>query len=356
VVVAIVQGFLLVWLLFWQSGRRKTSPSPIDRLEGTSRRTSLGGIFAATMFALIALPIVYLFASMSMPKPIGQDLPTPNAWGDLCSIVEQLDANPQSTSAIATAREMVRREWAYPVAEHAYKGDALHDPFDVTWTLQTTFFTMSETMIAQSDYDAAADYALAEVEVTHGATTAVDFDVVSYGGQGRSLHRIALLAPELSPEMRQQLLKRLLEIDADRVELDELDRRYWEYTPLLSAHWADWKYRFAIGVRETLGVMRDRDATWHVCVRDARLRMTLVALAACEFEQDHGRYPREIGELVPAYLPRVPVDPFSGKPIIYRQTADGYLVYSVGPNGIDDGGVSEPDDYMKDYLSLRPRE
>jgi hypothetical protein len=147
-----------------------------------------------------------------------------------------------------------------------------------------------------------------------------------------------------------------LEIDADRVELEELDRRYWEYTPPASGHWADWQYRFAIELRQTLGVLRDYDATWHVCVRDARLRMTLVALAACAFEQDHDRYPREIGELVPVYLPRIPLDPFSGKPIIYRQTADAYLVYSVGPNGIDDGGVSEPDDYMKDYLSLPPRD
>jgi hypothetical protein len=308
------------------------------------------------MFALVALPIVYLFAWMSIPKPIEQDLPTPNAWDELCSIVEQLDATPQSASAIARARETVRREWAFPVAEHAYKGEAQHDPFDVTYTLHTTFFTMLEAMLAQSDYDAAADYALAGVEVAHGEATAVDFAVESYACEGRCLHRIALIAPDVSLEMRQRLIERLLEIDADRVELEELDRRYWEYTPPASGHWADWQYRFAIELRQTLGVLRDYDATWHVCVRDARLRMTLVALAACAFEQDHDRYPREIGELVPVYLPRIPLDPFSGKPIIYRQTADAYLVYSVGPNGIDDGGVSEPDDYMKDYLSLPPRD
>jgi len=33
-----------------------------------------------------------------------------------------------------------------------------------------------------------------------------------------------------------------------------------------------------------------------------------------------------------------PVDPFAGKPIEYRREADGFLIYSAGPDGRDDGG------------------
>lgn len=33
------------------------------------------------------------------------------------------------------------------------------------------------------------------------------------------------------------------------------------------------------------------------------------------------------------------VDPFSGEPLLYRQDAEGWVVYSVGPNMTDDGGI-----------------
>jgi hypothetical protein len=44
---------------------------------------------------------------------------------------------------------------------------------------------------------------------------------------------------------------------------------------------------------------------------------------------------------VPAFLPSLPIDPFTGDPFFYRPDADGqgYLLYSVGPNLVDDEGV-----------------
>jgi hypothetical protein len=34
----------------------------------------------------------------------------------------------------------------------------------------------------------------------------------------------------------------------------------------------------------------------------------------------------------------VPIDPYSDRPLVYRRTDDGYLLYSVGSNRVDDGG------------------
>ncbi len=42
-----------------------------------------------------------------------------------------------------------------------------------------------------------------------------------------------------------------------------------------------------------------------------------------------------IGNRVPGGLP---LDPFSGQPYMYRRAGDGFVLYSVGVNGIDDGG------------------
>ena len=43
--------------------------------------------------------------------------------------------------------------------------------------------------------------------------------------------------------------------------------------------------------------------------------------------------------LVPKYLPAVRQDPFAPAPLVYRRTDKGALLYSVGPDGMDDGGT-----------------
>lgn len=69
------------------------------------------------------------------------------------------------------------------------------------------------------------------------------------------------------------------------------------------------------------------------------------ALLACVLERyflKHGGYPAELGALVPAFLPELPADPWAAgkQPLGYRQTANGrYMIWSVGPDGVDDGGV-----------------
>jgi hypothetical protein len=75
-------------------------------------------------------------------------------------------------------------------------------------------------------------------------------------------------------------------------------------------------------------------------VRDhAYLACGSVALAVERFRRAKQRWPESLAELLPAYLPAVPVDPYTGKPLLYKHFPDGVAVYSVGPNGVDDGGV-----------------
>lgn len=52
------------------------------------------------------------------------------------------------------------------------------------------------------------------------------------------------------------------------------------------------------------------------------------------FRNRHGRLPKSLGEAgVKA------IDPFDGKPLKYRITDLGFVVYSAGQNGKDDGGL-----------------
>lgn len=63
-----------------------------------------------------------------------------------------------------------------------------------------------------------------------------------------------------------------------------------------------------------------------------------VAFALAAYRADSGRFPAKLDDLAPKYLKQVPGDLFSGKPLTYKPTAKGYLLYSVGIDGKDDGG------------------
>ena len=41
---------------------------------------------------------------------------------------------------------------------------------------------------------------------------------------------------------------------------------------------------------------------------------------------------------VPQYFTNIPADPFSGRPLLFRPAPAAYTIYSIGPNGADDGG------------------
>jgi len=57
------------------------------------------------------------------------------------------------------------------------------------------------------------------------------------------------------------------------------------------------------------------------------------------YRADHGNFPQKLGELIPQYIAKVPVDVFANDgPLHYALEGKGYLLYSVGPNGVDDGG------------------
>src|SRR5260370_26416035 len=94
-------------------------------------------------------------------------------------------------------------------------------------------------------------------------------------------------------------------------------------------------------------------------VREAAVRgkqiheITIIAFALARYKLDHQRYPTELAALARKYLAKIPPDLFSGKPLIYRPEAKGYLLYSVGPNGKDEDGRGYGDDPKGDDISVR---
>lgn len=71
----------------------------------------------------------------------------------------------------------------------------------------------------------------------------------------------------------------------------------------------------------------------------ARLRCAATALAVERYRRQHGQWPESwVALLQGDFLKKEPLDPFDGEPLRWRLLADGFLVYSIGPDGKDDGG------------------
>jgi hypothetical protein len=71
----------------------------------------------------------------------------------------------------------------------------------------------------------------------------------------------------------------------------------------------------------------------------AWLRCALVMVAVERYRLKHQRWPDALEALVTdKFLTRVPADPYDGAPLRFIRVDDGVVIYSVGPDGKDDGG------------------
>lgn len=77
----------------------------------------------------------------------------------------------------------------------------------------------------------------------------------------------------------------------------------------------------------------------------AQKKLAATSLALALYTIDHGTFPVTLEDLVPKYLPYVPSDPLStsGESLQYRPHERVPILYSVGRNGVDDGGKYKPD-------------
>jgi hypothetical protein len=64
----------------------------------------------------------------------------------------------------------------------------------------------------------------------------------------------------------------------------------------------------------------------------------LVGLALALHHREYGAWPESLDKLSPRWLPMVPADRISGKPLGYKIVDDRPVVYSVGVDRDDDGG------------------
>jgi hypothetical protein len=77
-------------------------------------------------------------------------------------------------------------------------------------------------------------------------------------------------------------------------------------------------------------------------------RLLEVQLALRSYKLTNGKYPESLQQLTPACIPSVPIDPFgANSELKYRLNGTGYVLYSVGPDTVDNGGAPTQDSQDK---------
>ena len=75
---------------------------------------------------------------------------------------------------------------------------------------------------------------------------------------------------------------------------------------------------------------------------DAAVDVARVGLGLKLFKQKNGAYPDTLDKLAPEFINNIPIDLFTGKPLVYHKADAGFILYSLGPNQQDDNGTPPP--------------
>ena len=102
--------------------------------------------------------------------------------------------------------------------------------------------------------------------------------------------------------------------------------------------------RFRFPISSHISAVSDLLIRKALCTQ-TKQQMMCAALACHRYRLASGTWPGQLEELVPKYLTSVPRDPIGGGLLVYRpDSQNGFVLYSKGSNGIDDGGDPSPED------------
>ena len=78
----------------------------------------------------------------------------------------------------------------------------------------------------------------------------------------------------------------------------------------------------------------------------------LAGIAVHRYRLANGSFPETINQLVPEFLESVPVDVITGDPLKYQLTDGEPVIYSVGADLDDDGGVEAVDSDGEEVIDV----
>jgi hypothetical protein len=344
------------------SGRRESAPASPGTKASRMTARRLARLAAVVLSLSILVPPVATFCLLVAPAPQAPQiaLPNPNGYDDLLKAGKTLHpGDPTSPrQALDMARAALARECVVPLE---YSISDLEDR-ERLFTLRALAGALSaEGRLAEVNgrpADAARDY-LDVIRLARAGSRgglAIDW-LVGHALHGIGVEALIRLRKTLTPEHCRELIGTLQTLNAHRESVEDvLDRdQLWER---IACDWKDQLMRWVSMVAGSESSLRP--ALEYMETRNqARLRLLICGLALRSYCGEHARPPERLADLVPVYLPEPPQDPYTGEPLLYRREGAKYVLYSVGPDGQDDGGkpwdeMNWSGDFLLDELSQAP--
>jgi hypothetical protein len=320
------------------------------------------------LLVLLAAPPAFILWKLLHPLAIPEfETPQPNGAADILaagrafqkSPILSTTVEPQSTeelaaeiSKFAASYDRLRLGLSRPVRIHKWpQNDAdLLKQLDISLDMMQSFRAASrglmreaELALQQGRYGDAASISIENLRLGHAITRdglLVDY-LVGIAIEGIAQPTLYESIPNLDARQCRQMIAVLADIERGRESMEDVIHR----DRIWSERAFGWTGHFFLLLSD-LAESSDsgREVPYGSNRTQAVQQLLALELAIRAFQIEHGELPERLEMLTPEILPQPPVDPFdpSGRPLRYVRTADGYVAYSVGFDGKDNGGAPPP--------------
>lgn len=164
--------------------------------------------------------------------------------------------------------------------------------------------------------------------------------LVGVAVQGIAIHELRQLVVEY-PTVRSEILQRLVPLLGKGEPAEDVVQREVQFSRSALRGPQGWIMRLNYRTLRKLMEPAIQAVRQSAARSAAQQRLFVIHLALGAYRDAHGSWPNVLTDLSPEILKVVPPDPYVDAPFVYRVEADGYRLYSVGENRVDDGGEDD---------------
>lgn len=358
----VVATMTLIWLAV--AGGLLASPAAsTGKLLSSRRRILARAAFAVTAIG-IALPAAAAWQRLAFPDPIPEIvLPQPNGHADILAASQRLKADVTSDPNLmfedlidtpskleatvrnsAPALKLLRQGFSKEsMTPPNYTSDDLSDEMDFMMGVRD----LGRTLIASGRL-AASEHRVDDARQDNLDAVRLGM-AVRRGGMlvdvifGTAVAREGLeglnkIKTDLSSPQRAATIEVLAALYASMEGHDEFERR----DRIWSQHAQGWHGRLDLALSDVTGEydLFDRAHYRAMCLRErSQVALLIIQLALLNAVERDGRAPENLNAIELPHRGEICRDPFGdGAAFRYARKGDGFLLYSVGVDGVDDGG------------------
>lgn len=320
------------------------------------------GLRIAVVLLVLAVPIVWL----TFPRPFrGEPLPNPNGYDTLLSAAGAMktqsprrktepisldDATTEELRAFVSANEEAIASAKFGLRQASYV------PLTGAKTLQSHMndfgklrglgrLIPAQAMLFERENQPieAADRFLDTIRLGHAFSQGglIMDRLVENAVQWPGIEGLNRLSATFTTTDAKRLAREVERLEDTREPLDRVVDRDHAFA-LAQGGWP-LRLAYAVNRKALQGFMKPAIASAEQADRRGRaaLRLLATTLALRAYRLDHpdAHAPASVYLLIPDYLSAIPIDPLGKGPLKLKRQGGEVIPYSVGVNGLDDGGI-----------------